>query len=177
MCSSFQFQKRSVICGFEMTFKKSVCCSFRLINDNIISVCKHEASAWKWSFRIKISASSSQVKSSNVKIALILRLKPGFNFINSSIWAGYPANIITGLPRSMASIRVSSASFPLSFLESTFRRYASSTKSTPPSARSIHTFVWEAVCLRNEATRSGHWTSTNFDDLLIPRSFKMSRKI
>ena len=24
-----------------MTFKKSVCCGFRLINDNIISVCKH----------------------------------------------------------------------------------------------------------------------------------------
>ena len=34
-------KEESVVCGFEMTFKKSVCCGFRLINNNIISVCKH----------------------------------------------------------------------------------------------------------------------------------------
>ena len=45
MCSSFQFQmnkKESVMCEFEMDFKKSFCCGFNLSNDDIISVlCKH----------------------------------------------------------------------------------------------------------------------------------------
>ena len=41
MCSSFQFQmnkKESVMCEFEMDFKKSFCCGFNLSNDDIISV-------------------------------------------------------------------------------------------------------------------------------------------
>ena len=45
MCSSFQFQmskKESVICEFQMDFKKSFCCGFNPSNDDIISVlCKH----------------------------------------------------------------------------------------------------------------------------------------
>ena len=43
MCSSFQFQmnkklKETVICEFEMSFKKSFCCGFNLSNDDIIYV-------------------------------------------------------------------------------------------------------------------------------------------
>ena len=46
MCSSFPFQMKqkrlSVICEFEMDFKKYFCCCFNLSNDHIISVlCKH----------------------------------------------------------------------------------------------------------------------------------------
>ena len=41
MYSSFQFEmnkKESVICEFEMDFKKSLCYGFNLSNDDIISV-------------------------------------------------------------------------------------------------------------------------------------------
>ena len=35
-------KKESVMCEFEMDFKKSFCCGFNLSNDDIISVlCKH----------------------------------------------------------------------------------------------------------------------------------------
>ena len=46
MCSSFQFlmsKKESLICEFEMDFKKSFCWRSNLSNGDIISVlCKHE---------------------------------------------------------------------------------------------------------------------------------------
>mmetsp|Transcript_11169 Transcript_11169/g.36900 ORF Transcript_11169/g.36900 Transcript_11169/m.36900 type:complete len:780 (+) Transcript_11169:4472-6811(+) len=97
---------------------------------------------------------------------------PGFCASKSFISPMYPAAITTksSLWSSISFMSVSRASFPNWSRSPETRAYASSTKSTPPSASCTTCFVFSAVCPEYPATKLERSASTKWPFRNTPRA-------